>query len=253
MCAAATVTKSNLPRLSRSVLGSVVIGLVAAAAVGAVLWQPRPDPTALPEMAAAAVVLPDGRAIYAQRHEVTISEWNRCADAGACDLTLRPRRSQDPDITPATGLSYLDVQQYLQWINRTTGRSFRLPTSTEWDVMAAAVLPEQSDPLFSDPSLTWASTYLIEGMAPRALKPQGSFSTSPEGIVDLDGSVWEWTEECYAGSAGSTDPDRCPAYFVGGEHVAAIPYLVRDPARGGCAVGSPPAHLGMRLISDEAL
>ncbi|MEC8042421.1 MAG: formylglycine-generating enzyme family protein, partial [Pseudomonadota bacterium] len=36
-------------------------------------------------------------------------------------------------------------------------------------------------------------------------------------------------------------------------HVAAIPYLVRDPARGGCAVGSPPAHLGMRLISDEAL
>ena len=40
----------------------------------------------------------------------------------------------------------------------------------------------------------------------------------------------------------------CPAYFVGGEHIAAVPYLVRNPARGGCAVGVPPAHLGMRLV-----
>lgn len=40
------------------------------------------------------------------------------------------------------------------------------------------------------------------------------------------------------------------AFFVAGEHIAVIPYLVRDPARGGCAVGTPPAHLGMRLVSD---
>lgn len=103
------------------------------------------------------------------------------------------------------------------------------------------------------PSLTWASSYLIEGRAPRALKPQGSFSASPEGVVDLDGSVWEWTMECYDGPDGGTSPDRCPAFFVGGEHLAAMSYLVRDPACGGCAVGTLPAHLGMRLISDKAV
>jgi hypothetical protein len=47
-------------------------------------------------------------------------------------------------------------------------------------------------------------------------------------------------------------PDRCPAFYVGGEHIAVMSYLVRDPARGGCAVGTPPAHLGMRLVSDHA-
>jgi hypothetical protein len=47
------------------------------------------------------------------------------------------------------------------------------------------------------------------------------------------------------------DPSRCPAFFVGGEHVAAMSYLERDPARGGCAVGTPPAHLGMRLVADD--
>jgi formylglycine-generating enzyme required for sulfatase activity len=93
--------------------------------------------------------------------------------------------------------------------------------------------------------------YLLEGNAPRALKPQGSFSESPEGIADLDGSVWEWTRDCYRGVERGGPSDRCPAYFLGGEHVAAMSFLVRDPARGGCAVGTPPAHLGLRLVSDR--
>jgi hypothetical protein len=38
---------------------------------------------------------------------------------------------------------------------------------------------------------------------------------------------------------------------MGGEHVAAMSYLIRNPARGGCAVGTPPAHLGLRLVSDR--
>ena len=80
------------------------------------------------------------------------------------------------------------------------------------------------------------------------------FSTSAEGIVDLDGSVWEWTQDCYGGEGGGPiDPKKCAAFFAGGEHVAAIPFLVRDPARGGCAVGSPPAHLGLRLVSETRI
>ncbi len=90
--------------------------------------------------------------------------------------------------------------------------------------MAASVLPDKPDPIFSDTSLSWASAYLTGGLAPRAIRPQGSFSVSPEGIADLDGSV-----------------------------MTAMSHLVRDPARGGCAVGTPPAHLGMRLVSDKML
>lgn len=227
---------------------------VAAAGVGWVaLWQRGPDPAYLPQMAEHAVVMPGGRSVYVQKFEVTVDEWNRCAGDGDCDLTLRARPDQDPAATPATGLSYIDVQQYVAWINRKSRHDFRLPTAEEWDHMATSVLPEEPEPLFTDPSLTWASTYLIEDLAPRALKPQGSFSISPEGIVDLDGSVWEWTRECYDGLESGTAADRCPAFFVGGEHLAAMSYLVRDPARGGCAVGTPPAHLGVRLVSDRSV
>ncbi|MDG1130885.1 MAG: SUMF1/EgtB/PvdO family nonheme iron enzyme [Paracoccaceae bacterium] len=237
--------------LNKKSLRLVVMGVAVAGMAGAMLFKRGPDAAFLPEMAKTPVVLPDGRAFFAQRHEVTIAEWNRCASDGACELTLRARPDQKGAVTPATGLSYIDVQQYLGWITKKARHDFRLPTAEEWTAMAAPVLPHTPDPLFTDPSLSWASSYLMEGLAPRALKPQGSFSTSPEGIVDLDGSVWEWTMECYDGAANGTPPDRCPAFFVGGEHLAVMPFLVRDPARGGCAVGSPPAHLGMRLITDR--
>ncbi|MDF3416618.1 SUMF1/EgtB/PvdO family nonheme iron enzyme [Sulfitobacter sp. M57] len=239
--------------LNKATLVLALVGISVAAITGTMLSQRGPDPASLPDMANSAVVMPDGRTFYAQRHEVTIAEWNRCASDGACELTLRARPDQKAATTPATGLSYIDVQQYVGWISKKARHEFRLPTAEEWNVMAAPVLPDAPDPLFTDPSLTWASSYLIEGQAPRALKPQGSFSTSPEGIVDLDGSVWEWTMECYNGLASGADLDRCPAFFVGGEHVAAMSYLIRDPARGGCAVGTPPAHLGMRLVSDVAM
>lgn len=42
--------------------------------------------------------------------------------------------------------------------------------------------------------------------------------------------------------------DRCPAFCVMGAHEAVMSSVIRDPARGGCAVGSPPAQLGMRLV-----
>ena len=91
----------------------------------------------------------------------------------------------------------------------------------------------------------------MEPQTKRTLRPRGSFDTTSEGIVDLNGSVWEWTKDCYTGAAeDQITPDRCPAFFVGGEHVAAMAFLVRDPARGGYAVGTPPAHLGMRLVSE---
>lgn len=246
---AAQTLRTNL----KTSLRFAALGVLAAGLVGGVLWQRAPDDVYMPIMADRPVILPGGRAMYVQRHEVTVAEWNMCHADRACTLELRTRPDQDPKSTPATGLSYVDVQEYVAWINDFSGQVFRLPTAVEWDHMAAAVLPEAPEPLFTDPSLTWASTYLTEGIAPRALKPQGSFSTSPEGISDLDGSVWEWTQECYAGASEGVDPTRCPAFFVGGEHLAAMSYLIRDPARGGCAVGTPPAHLGMRLVTDRPI
>lgn len=244
--ATAPARKTNASRIA---LAATAIAAVAVAFGAATVFRgPDIDATALPQAADTPFVLPDGRTLHVQRFEVSVAEWNACHDAGACMLHLRTRPGFTAENQPATGLSYIDVGEYIAWINETTGHDFRLPTAAEWAHMARDVLPEEPDPIFTDPELTWASTYLTEGNAPRALRPRGAYSTSAQGIADLDGSVWEWTQDCYAGDA---DQERCPAFYVGGAHVAAISYLERDPARGGCAVGAPPAHLGVRLVSDE--
>jgi formylglycine-generating enzyme required for sulfatase activity len=231
-----------------------LILLVVAVLVGVAFNARGPDIFVSPVMAHSPVALPDGTSIYVQKYEVTVAQWNVCHAAGACTLALRVVGDRSEVVMPATGLSFDDVTQYLNWINTVTGHTYRLATLQEWEFMAAEVLPETPDPIFTDPDLTWASAYLLEPQANRALRPQGSFATTSQGIVDLNGSVWEWTMDCYAGAAGvQMSLDRCPALYVGGEHIAVISYLVRDPARGGCAVGTPPAHLGMRLVSDRAL
>ena len=58
---------------------------MAAGITGVALLQRGPDLSVLPDMAAEAVTMPDGRKLYAQRHEVTIAEWNKCAAEKACE------------------------------------------------------------------------------------------------------------------------------------------------------------------------
>lgn len=244
--------KTVIATHTKSVIAGCIV-LAVAGLVGAAQHMRGPDFAHTPDMAERPVLMPDGAPLYVQKYEVSIAEWNACHDAGACSLRLDIAGRHAAADMPATGLSFLDVSEYLRWINTHADITYRLPTLAEWEHMAAEVLPETPDPIFTDPDLTWASAYLMEPQTKRTLRSRGSFGTTSQGIVDLNGSVWEWTMDCYTGTAeGQVTPDRCPAFFVGGEHVAAIPFLVRDPARGGCAVGTPPAHLGMRLVTDEA-
>jgi formylglycine-generating enzyme required for sulfatase activity len=240
---------SNL-RLSRFVRGSALVLTL----IGAAYFLRGPAPDMAPHIQTAAVVLQDGRLLHVQIQEVTIAQWQVCFAAGKCALDLSARQ-RDSDY-PATGLSYPDAMAYLDWLNSVSHQHWRLPTAAEWYELAGEVLPPKPDPIFTDPALTWASAYLADASRTgRTLRPSGAFAITAAGIQDLNGNVWEWTQDCYAGSndqGGKIPADRCPAFIMGGEHEAVMSYLVRDPARGGCAVGAPPAHLGMRLVFDAS-
>lgn len=234
-------------------IGTALVAIALAVTLGAA--QLMRGPVSAPDLVlpAVPVTMEDGRILNVQPREVSIAQWQECHDAGACTLDFSTSmRSGD---YPATGLSFPDAMEFIAWVNTRADVEWRLPSSAEWYELAAEVMPRKPDPIFSDPSLTWASTYLIEENATgRALRPGGSFPATSAGIEDLSGNVWEWTRDCYAGASGqgdTADISRCPAFIMGGEHEAVMSYLVRDPARGGCAVGAPPAHLGMRLVSES--
>ena len=148
--------KTAIANTTKSTVAGCAV-LAMATLIGAAILPGSPDFAHLPEMAEHPVVMPDGTRLYVQKYEVSIAEWNACHDAGACSIALRPPGNRTAQEMPATGLSYVDVSLYLDWINRISDITFRLPTVIEWEYMAADVLPEVPDPIFTDPELTWAS------------------------------------------------------------------------------------------------
>ena len=185
------------------------------------------------------------RVLLVSRYEVTVASWRQCFNSGGCSyLPVSPSASGQ---LPVTGVNWFDVNEYLLWTNSKNSGELRLPTLTEWREIARSLAHEKPAPLFNDPRLAWAATYGQETIQTGPPRRIGAFSTTPDGISDLDGNVWEWTSSCAKLGFG----DLCPAYVAAGEHEAAISVFVRDPGSGGCATGTPPTHLGFRLVSDR--
>lgn len=214
--------------------------LALAAVMG--LHQPLPA-----DLRLRPVAMPDGSSLQVMTREVTRREWKSCADAGACEDLTGPVAASEPD-RPMTGVNRFDIEAYLGWINTQAARHYRLPTDTEWQAFAAARPRRSFRKLFDDPRLAWAADYGSMPALSGVIRPSGGFGALPNGIADLAGNVWEWTDTC---AKDGFDPGRCPAYKVEGEHETALSIFVRDPFSGGCAAGTPPNHVGFRLVADE--
>lgn len=213
-------------------------------AVGALLGLSQPkldDPRFRP------VAMPDGTTLQVMAREVTRREWKACAEARACDDLTGPIAASQPDV-PMTGVNRFDVEAYLAWANAQGSRDYRLPTAAEWQVIARERPKTHYKKLFDDPRMAWAANYGAMPTISGVIRPSGGFGTFANGISDLAGNVWEWTDTC---AKGGFDPGRCPAYTVEGLHETALPVFVRDPFSGGCAAGTPPNHVGFRLVTSD--
>ena len=189
-----------------------------------------------------------GGGLQVMRHEVTIAEWRKCISEGGCSFMPKAGLGATDDNFPVTGVGALDVEEFIAWAGKVSGQELRLPTLDEWYAFSE-VPPFRPKKIFTDPRLAWAATYGSEGRIDPTLRKSSGFGAGSKGIADVKGNVWEWTSTCVVTVTGATH--HCPAYFAAGEHEAKVPVFVRDPSAGGCATGTPPAHLGFRLVLDS--
>ena len=152
------------------------------------------DCASCPEM----VVLAGG-GLAMGRYEVTVGEYRAFASAtgGTGDARWRDHgRFPQTDRHPVVWVSWDDAQEYVSWLSRRTGATYRLPTEAEWERAAAGSQPGCNPSFGRDPFRreTWGrnGTCVV-----------GSHGSNAAGLSDMVGNLWEWTTDCAWRDCGS--------------------------------------------------
>ncbi|MDX2141801.1 MAG: SUMF1/EgtB/PvdO family nonheme iron enzyme [Rhodospirillaceae bacterium] len=134
-------------------------------------------------------------------------------DDASWENPYQPQRPQPEH--PVGCVSWNDAQAYLNWLGKKTGKQYRLPSTAEWEYAArAGTTTSRFWGDFPDDACDYANTFDIsskekypfawtfspckDGYAEHA--PVGKFKPNAFGLHDMVGNVWEWLQDCYAGS-----------------------------------------------------
>jgi formylglycine-generating enzyme required for sulfatase activity len=197
------------------------------------------------------------------KYQVSAADYAECVAHGAC-APAEPRNIGQGNV-PVTGVNYDDTVDYAAWLSRRTGQDWTLPTDREWAFAAGSRFVDDALGLAEDnanPAARWLANYEKEAAresgAGRLPLPLGSFGDNENGVADIAGNVWEWTQTCHrrvhvdtAGAILSEVP-ACTIRVLNGQHRTPMSFFIRDAKSGGCSVGIPPDNLGFRLVRHPA-
>ena len=140
------------------------------------------------------------KAFLLGKTEVTFAQWDACVAAGGCS-----RKPSDEGwgrgSRPVINVSWKDItEQFIPWLNKTTGKRYRLPTEAEWEYAARA----GSETKYSWGNSIGRNKANCDGCGSRwddsKTAPVASFATNGFGLYDMHGNVWEWTQDCWNSS-----------------------------------------------------
>lgn len=93
---------------------------------------------------------------------------------------------------PVTNISRVDAEAYIQWLNKSCGQNYRLPSEAEWE-KASRGQDKRIYP-WGDNFDPWRCNTAESGK--KSTTPIRSYSPggdSPYDVSDMAGNVWEWT------------------------------------------------------------
>ncbi len=147
-----------------------------------------------------------GQYIAVGRYEVTFAQWNACVAEGGCNDYEPYDEKWGKGNRPVINVNWNEAQNYIYWLSRKTGKSYRLLSEAEWEYAARAGTPTSN--YWGDdhhPESSVICTYANIGQSnfscakngQNATVPVGSFRPNPFGLYDMIGNVQEWTADCW--------------------------------------------------------
>jgi formylglycine-generating enzyme required for sulfatase activity len=182
--------------------------------------------------------------------EVTFAEWDACVAAGACFKATDDGWGRDD--RPVINVGWDEAQQYVAWLSRITGKTYRLLTEAEWEYAARA----GSETRFSfgdDEILLHHYAWYNDDVD--KTQPVGKKAANAFGLHDMYGNVWEWVEDPWHknyegapmdGSAWKKDGSETLRVVRGGSWYFNAPSL-RSAGRSKYSSSSRGNGLGFRL------
>ncbi len=96
------------------------------------------------------------------------------------------------DDAPVVRVSWHDAQAFIQWLNKTDGGGWRLPSEAEWEYACRAGGDHKYCGGDDLNAVGWY--YDNSGKRQRAV---GQKRANTYGLYDMTGNVWEWVQDCW--------------------------------------------------------
>lgn len=185
------------------------------------------------------------KAFAVGKYEVTFGEWDACVAGGGCNGYSPTDETWGRGRQAVFNVSWDDAQAYVQWLSKTTGKTYRLLTEAEWEyaARAGATTPFSFGAKIRPDQANYNSLKAYGG-GPTG-EPQdrivavGMYPANRFGLHDMHGNVSEWVEDCYSDSLASNPADGSAAAAADCE---------KRVVRGGFWAGYP---VGLRAASRD--
>jgi formylglycine-generating enzyme required for sulfatase activity len=148
------------------------------------------------------------------KFEATFAEWDACVAAGGC--TYRPHDGIPGQVgwgrgkQPVINVSWHDItKEYLPWLSRLTGKSYRLLSEAEWEYAARA---GTTTPYWWGTSISTSQANYTAHLKDNRdrIVPVDSFAPNPWGLFSVHGNVSEWVQDCRNASYVGAPSDGSP-------------------------------------------
>jgi len=160
---------------------------------------------------------PESPALYVSHSEISFDDWGKCAQQGKC-RPVTDDHGWGKGRRPIINVNWQDARTYAAWLSGRSGLACRLPTEAEWEEAARA----GTSTAFwwgDDPKAGLANCRDCGPEPIYGSLPAGSFPPNPWGLVDMNGNVWEWVQDCWSPDR-SARPDQslesCPQRVIKG-------------------------------------
>ena len=125
------------------------------------------------------------------KYEVTFDEWDACVSAGGC--SHKPEdKGWGRGRLPVIYVSWGDAQEYVSWLSKKTGKTYRLLSEAEWEYVARA---GTTTPFHTGEQISTSQANF--GKSRKRTVPVGSFGANQFGLHDVHGNVYEWVQDCW--------------------------------------------------------